>query len=914
MAEDRMLNDEILLGLIKANSGGGGGGTTNYNQLENKPQIAGTELQGNKSLADLGIASAQSVSNITNGESINNFAGVEDALSNKQNKLTAGNYIAIENDGTIKVTQGIGVYDVYSYKIEGRSSGNQYYTNVIKSKNGVQQSSNTYYNTQATTPINIDDRFTLKYVMGEVTWHVILLTDSVEHQTGEDISWKYNVTKDFTETFNVSQDSSTDLATKGDITTALSPILDGQSIDSFSDVEIILATKQDATDNNLDTEAKTIVGAINEHEGDVSSLKSGLTDLDSEVNGDAVEYPYADVITIPDAVPSNLADCNVKIEPVQDLHGQSAPYVGGAGKNKLPLTLAKLKADNTEGTWTGNVYNYRGINYTINVDDGGNVVSIDANGISTDDWATIALRNIPIAQANYIVNGITGSSNTGFRFDVSVSGGSYITVFNDAVSLNVASDTTYDFLITVRTSGVEVSHVKVYPMIRLSTETDATFAPYTNICPISGQTEAVVSKHNENWWDEDWESGDINTTTGQPGPNSNFIRSKNYNSILPNTKYYGKKGQSGQLVVYYYDANKNYIDFALPSNSDFTTPVNCAFFKIRLSGNSYNKDVCINLYDEALNGNYYAYAGKTYTIALGDTIYGGTVDFDSGVMTVTHSIFDLGDKDWISTSIDENACFYTTISDKTYTDDAKCSHFAFSLRVSSDNTFSTMLGSATQVYVRDEAYSNPADFKTAMSGAKMSYKLATPTTIQLTPQQIQLLKGQNTLTASTGDISVTVNGVSGSIGSVQEQVNELAEEVAEIKPVDYSTTEQKTGQKWVDGKDIYIKTISLAETDFTKTNNWFWQKDIEPLITGYETIVKIFGAAIIEFDGSKHLLPFGSELYNVNNSDKCIKFANYYRNIIIKGTPYNDSDINFATKNLAIVKCNITVAYTKTNT
>lgn len=61
MSEDRMLNDEILLGLIKANAGGGGGGTTNYNLLENKPQIAGTELQGNKSLADLGIASAQDV-------------------------------------------------------------------------------------------------------------------------------------------------------------------------------------------------------------------------------------------------------------------------------------------------------------------------------------------------------------------------------------------------------------------------------------------------------------------------------------------------------------------------------------------------------------------------------------------------------------------------------------------------------------------------------------------------------------------------------------------------------------------------------------------------------------------------------------------------------------------------------------
>ena len=40
-----------------------------------------------------------------------------------------------------------------------------------------------------------------------------------------------------------------------------------------------LALKQDATDNSLDTTAKTIVGAINEHEGDISTLKSGLMNL-----------------------------------------------------------------------------------------------------------------------------------------------------------------------------------------------------------------------------------------------------------------------------------------------------------------------------------------------------------------------------------------------------------------------------------------------------------------------------------------------------------------------------------------------------------------------------------------------------------------------------------------------------------
>lgn len=48
---------EQLLIELKAviEAGGGGGGTTNYNLLINKPEIAGVELSGNKSLSDLGI-------------------------------------------------------------------------------------------------------------------------------------------------------------------------------------------------------------------------------------------------------------------------------------------------------------------------------------------------------------------------------------------------------------------------------------------------------------------------------------------------------------------------------------------------------------------------------------------------------------------------------------------------------------------------------------------------------------------------------------------------------------------------------------------------------------------------------------------------------------------------------------------
>ena len=45
-----------------------------------------------------------------------------------------------------------------------------------------------------------------------------------------------------------------------------------------------LSVKQNVTDNSLDTTAKTIVGAINEHEGDIDQLKSGLINYENQNN------------------------------------------------------------------------------------------------------------------------------------------------------------------------------------------------------------------------------------------------------------------------------------------------------------------------------------------------------------------------------------------------------------------------------------------------------------------------------------------------------------------------------------------------------------------------------------------------------------------------------------------------------
>lgn len=55
--------DVIFLGAAKPEEGGGGGGTTDYDVLENKPQINGNELSGNKTASELGLQTPTSVIN-----------------------------------------------------------------------------------------------------------------------------------------------------------------------------------------------------------------------------------------------------------------------------------------------------------------------------------------------------------------------------------------------------------------------------------------------------------------------------------------------------------------------------------------------------------------------------------------------------------------------------------------------------------------------------------------------------------------------------------------------------------------------------------------------------------------------------------------------------------------------------------
>lgn len=121
MAEDRMLSDEILLGLIKANSGGGGGGTSNYNDLSNKPQIGGVTLSGNRSASDLGLVAAVDGKGLSTNDYTNAdkaiVGGVTAALADKADKSAVKNeFLGTLDEWNALTVEQRKAYDTYQIK------------------------------------------------------------------------------------------------------------------------------------------------------------------------------------------------------------------------------------------------------------------------------------------------------------------------------------------------------------------------------------------------------------------------------------------------------------------------------------------------------------------------------------------------------------------------------------------------------------------------------------------------------------------------------------------------------------------------------------------------------------------------------------------------------------------------------
>lgn len=517
-------------------------------------------------------------------------------------------------------------------------------------------------------------------------------------------------------------------------------------------------------------------------------------------------------ITVNDAAPINAEGLSMTVEPIQDLHGYDKPWVGGARKNKLRITLENLKARNAGGTWSDNVYTRYNATVTVNVDNGGNVKSFTINGTPNADFNFIYDLNDPllVEGSSYILSGCPtgGSVSTYFQEYSNYTDRGYADLGNGVTFEEFAHTYQYRVVqVTIRSGyTIPTEGLTFYPMIRLATETDPTFAPYTNICPISGISTARVDDVGKNLLSVDrtkFPYSDLGIT----------ITVDDQNRIILNGTT--TAGFIFPSPVLYANLEKN-VDYRLSKNVESGTsnsgfiligrvPNNTGYY----SGNVGSEQIGGSLQSFAEFNFYFPNAGMSFTnyvcdfqvelgttttpyepyqtaeaeIILGETVYGADIDYNTGKAVVDRVL--IADT-WGNYTDKSSLGNYTRgkllpsfalLGYSSIPQYPQCNLAPYRAAWSDDSLHWYNNNTEIVMYL-------PNDTSNDTLVQCICY-LATPYTLNLTPAQLKLLKGTNTLTCNGATITLkyqpdnVVGELKGEIRAVEAELAE-AEENLEI--------------------------------------------------------------------------------------------------------------------------------------
>ena len=202
-------------------------------------------------------------------------------------------------------------------------------------------------------------------------------------------------------------------------------------------------------------------------------------------------------------------------------------------------------------------------------------------------------------------------------------------------------------------------------------------------------------------------------------------------------------------------------------NSDTFTINTDTEVKFRMTFNnvgSYSATISPQLEVGSQATAYTPYTGNTYTIAFGQTVYGGVLDVTRGKLHVTHRFVELdgsNDEYWALQSINSyGIANFATIVTPTFNNSglSLCNRFEKQTTTISDtSTEGYYLSSVETIYIRINATraSTVADMRTWLSNNNVQfvYELATPFDIDLTPEVIFALE-KNNVFADCGETEV----------------------------------------------------------------------------------------------------------------------------------------------------------------
>ena len=472
-----------------------------------------------------------------------------------------------------------------------------------------------------------------------------------------------------------------------------------------------------------------------------------------------------DIIEVTKYQDAKINSLTASIEPAQFFNGYSKPWVGGAGKNKIDVVNRTESASASLSTYQ--------LETCSVVKTGGTY-----KATSTGAWSKVKFGISGLKENQTYTFSALFSNPSGGRVGVIyLKSGSWApAVTSTATSARLKITFTYTSDITIlallvnnttENTGYEVT-INEIQLEEGSSQT--TYAPYENICPISGTSEVKTIRTNENL------AGDYLTCQINA---SGVVSSDRFKSTIfkvkSGQKYTVKGSETWAKTYAFFDHypsvgsvtyNKSRVVFDNTQQATFTAPIDgWCIFRCGVSLGVYEDIVSVTQGETATDQTE---TTTTYTTDLGRTVYGGTLDVTSGVLTVDRiSITYDGSNDeaWQYYSVAQGNLFRITQRDRKagtiYPLGVISNRFE---TVANANRRNGTMSSPTSgsEYAIDFIYddcNSVTTWKTWLSNNNIQvvYPLATPQTYNLTPRQINLLIGTNNLWVNSGKINVQLN-------------------------------------------------------------------------------------------------------------------------------------------------------------
>lgn len=283
---------------------------------------------------------------------------------------------------------------------------------------------------------------------------------------------------------------------------------------------------------------------------------------------------------------------------------------------------------------------------------------------------------------------------------------------------------------------------------------------------------------------------------------------------------------------------------------------------------------------------------NNYSIPLGQYVGRGLLDVTKGILTITHGYTDLGSLTYIlsgSGQLRANVDNLKMLAQGQTEDDALCSHYELKhdITVTSFNTFDNVIGigdvnlTTYSITIRDSSITSASDAPTALAGRYIVYELETPVVVTLSPTQVKTILGTNKIYANSGDIDTLIYFNDNARETAD--VFEAMDGEASVNMYHYSTSEHKVG-KWIDGSDIYEKTIYVPSVAINQ------DIDVPHGIADFGELIRMEGR--VYYDTSWLPLPYLSTSsnylfmignvdatnfrYRTGNGFSAIKFSDFY--------------------------------------